>query len=145
MSLTKSGLRPGATTSHVPCQESDVEDGEIVESPTLNAKPGTLSPAVSLLSSTSHLQVRDYNNSLSRPPSSVTSLSPSSSHVASCVEYTMSPEELDSAKSIVLDLLGWGVEPEYLVECGVSAAVIYRIFTDLRLRLPRNLPVEHVY
>jgi hypothetical protein len=51
----------------------------------------------------------------------------------------VSDEELDLAKSIVLDLLGWGVEPEYLIECGVSSHAIYRIFTDLRLRLPSNL------
>ncbi|KAG5651337.1 hypothetical protein H0H81_009025 [Sphagnurus paluster] len=30
--------------------------------------------------------------------------------------HALSPEELDLAKSIVLDLLGWGVEPEYLIE-----------------------------
>ncbi|KAJ7671652.1 hypothetical protein DFH06DRAFT_1178269 [Mycena polygramma] len=53
----------------------------------------------------------------------------------------MTAEELDHAKDIVLDLLGWGVEPEYLVECGVSGAVIHRIFTDLRLRLPKNLAI----
>ncbi|KAF9460395.1 hypothetical protein BDZ94DRAFT_1266133 [Collybia nuda] len=51
----------------------------------------------------------------------------------------LSDEELDHAKSLVLDLLGWGVEPEYLVDCGVSAPVLYRIFTDLHLRLPTNL------
>ncbi|KAF5384225.1 hypothetical protein D9615_003445 [Tricholomella constricta] len=52
---------------------------------------------------------------------------------------TLSPEELELAKNIVLDLLGWGVQPEYLVECGVSSHAIYRIFTDLHLRLPSNL------
>ncbi|KIK76529.1 hypothetical protein PAXRUDRAFT_835319 [Paxillus rubicundulus Ve08.2h10] len=51
----------------------------------------------------------------------------------------MTAENLDRAKSLVLDLLGWGVTPEYLVECGVSAGALYRIFTDLRLRLPANL------
>ena len=52
---------------------------------------------------------------------------------------SVSDEELDLAKSIVLDLLGWGVPPEYLVDCGVSSQVIYKIFTDLHLRLPQNL------
>jgi hypothetical protein len=51
----------------------------------------------------------------------------------------VSDEELDAAKSVVLDLLGWGVEPEYLIECGVSSQAIYRIFTELHLRLPVNL------
>ncbi|KAF9484039.1 hypothetical protein BDN70DRAFT_989839 [Pholiota conissans] len=56
--------------------------------------------------------------------------------------FTLSPEELDLAKDLVLDLLGWGVEPEYLIDSGVSAAVIFRVFTDLNLRLPKNLKVS---
>ena len=38
-----------------------------------------------------------------------------------------------------LDVLGWGVEPEYLVHVGVSEGTIRRVFGDLRLRMPRNL------
>ncbi|KAL4063338.1 hypothetical protein V8B97DRAFT_2061632 [Scleroderma yunnanense] len=51
----------------------------------------------------------------------------------------MTEEELDRAKSVVLDLLGWGVTPEYLVDCGVSPGALVRIFNDLYLRLPTNL------
>ncbi|KAH0831413.1 hypothetical protein J3R83DRAFT_14084 [Lanmaoa asiatica] len=58
--------------------------------------------------------------------------------LASTVE-PMTKEDLDRAKSLVLDLLGWGVTPEYLVDCGLSQGAVHRIFTDLRLRLPRNL------
>jgi len=47
--------------------------------------------------------------------------------------------QIDDAKSLVLDLLGWGVDPEYLVTSGVHPELIYRIFTDLHLRLPKNL------
>jgi hypothetical protein len=61
------------------------------------------------------------------------------SNATSLTEAPVSDEELDVAKSIVLDLLGWGVEPEYLIECGVSSQAIYRIFTELHLRLPTNL------
>ncbi|KAG6831080.1 hypothetical protein H0H87_006196 [Tephrocybe sp. NHM501043] len=50
-----------------------------------------------------------------------------------------SKQELELAKDVVLDLLGWGVQPEYLVDCGISSHAIYRIFTDLNLRLPSNL------
>lgn len=50
--------------------------------------------------------------------------------------------KLDLAKDIVLDLLGWGVTPEYLVEAGVSSAALYAIFTDLHLRLPSNLDMS---
>ncbi|KAF8417902.1 hypothetical protein L210DRAFT_987708 [Boletus edulis BED1] len=61
----------------------------------------------------------------------------------------MTKEHLDRAKSLVLDLLGWDVTLEYLVERGLSSAAIYAIFTDLRLRLPSNtntlspLPSHH--
>jgi len=51
----------------------------------------------------------------------------------------VSPDNLTTAKEIVLDLLGWGVPPEYLVSSGVSPEAIYRIFTDLNLSLPTNL------
>ena len=47
--------------------------------------------------------------------------------------------QIDEAKNLVLDLLGWGVDPEYLVTSGVHPELIYRIFTDLNLRLPTNL------
>ncbi|KAF4613203.1 hypothetical protein D9613_010954 [Agrocybe pediades] len=49
------------------------------------------------------------------------------------------PDDLAAAKEIVLDLLGWGVKAEDLVSSGVSPEAIYRIFTDLNLRLPGNL------
>jgi hypothetical protein len=47
--------------------------------------------------------------------------------------------QYDTTKDIVLDLLGWGVPPEYLVECGVSREVIYYVFLELNLRRPTNL------
>jgi hypothetical protein len=65
---------------------------------------------------------------------------PSSSR--SLIVIPVTKEDLDRAKSLVLDLLGWGVTPEYLVECGLSPSVVYKIFTDLRLRLPSNLEVS---
>ncbi|KJA23935.1 hypothetical protein HYPSUDRAFT_564161 [Hypholoma sublateritium FD-334 SS-4] len=61
---------------------------------------------------------------------------------ASSSELLLTPEELHLAKILVLDLLGWGVAPEYLVESGISAQAIFRIFTDLNLRLPTNLVVS---
>ncbi|KAF9531087.1 hypothetical protein CPB83DRAFT_849314 [Crepidotus variabilis] len=56
--------------------------------------------------------------------------------------FPLSQEELDEAKTIVLDLLGWGVDPEYLVTSGLSPAVVFRVFNDLHLRLPTNLDVS---
>ena len=51
----------------------------------------------------------------------------------------MTEGQIDGAKGLVLDLLGWGVDPEHLVTAGVRPKLFYRIFTDLNLRLPTNL------
>ncbi|KAH0832036.1 hypothetical protein J3R83DRAFT_12942 [Lanmaoa asiatica] len=52
---------------------------------------------------------------------------------------TMTQDQYNTAKDIVLDLLGWGVPPEYLLECGLSRHVIFYVFSELNLRLPSNL------
>lgn len=68
-------------------------------------------------------------------------------HVTTCIPtwtdsgYLVTPQELQEAKNLVLDLLGWGVSPEYFIVAGISPEAIYRIFTDLNLRLPSNLEV----
>ncbi|KAI0328887.1 hypothetical protein GY45DRAFT_941144 [Cubamyces sp. BRFM 1775] len=51
----------------------------------------------------------------------------------------MTQAQYDTAKDIVLDLLGWGVSPEYLVNCGLSREIVYYVFVELNLRLPSNL------
>ncbi|KAI0693975.1 hypothetical protein BC835DRAFT_1351463 [Cytidiella melzeri] len=51
----------------------------------------------------------------------------------------MTQTQYDTAKDLVLDLLGWGVPPEYLVGCGLSREIIYFVFLELNLRLPTNL------
>lgn len=48
-------------------------------------------------------------------------------------------EQLHRAKTLILDLLGWGVPPEYLLQRGVSLSLLYTVFTDLRLRLPDSI------
>jgi len=58
------------------------------------------------------------------------------------IQHTpLTESQIDDAKNLVLDLLGWGVDPEYLVTSGVHPELIYRIFTDLNLRLPTNLVI----
>jgi len=47
--------------------------------------------------------------------------------------------QYDTAKEVVLDILGYGVPPEYLIDCGISKEIIYYVFTELNLRLPSNL------
>lgn len=51
----------------------------------------------------------------------------------------MTQAQYDTAKDILLDLLGWGVPPEYLLNCGLSREIIYYVFIELNLRLPANL------
>ncbi|GLB38374.1 hypothetical protein LshimejAT787_0502390 [Lyophyllum shimeji] len=47
--------------------------------------------------------------------------------------------QYDRAKDTVLDLLGWGVAPEYLVDCGLTREIVFYVFSELNLRLPENL------
>ncbi|THG97297.1 hypothetical protein EW026_g4670 [Hermanssonia centrifuga] len=54
---------------------------------------------------------------------------------------SMTQAQYNTAKDIVLDLLGWGVPPEYLVSCGLSREIVYYVFIELNLRLPNNLDV----
>lgn len=51
----------------------------------------------------------------------------------------MTMDEYDTAKDIILDLLGWGVPPEFLVDCGLTKALVFYVFNELNLRLPNNL------
>ena len=55
------------------------------------------------------------------------------------VIYIVTDEQLHQAKVLILDLLGWGVPPEYLVQRGISLALLYTVFTDLRLQLPDSI------
>lgn len=51
-------------------------------------------------------------------------------------------DQFNLAKELVLDLLGWGVSPEYLVDCGLTREAVFYSFTELNLRLPKNLDVS---
>ena len=53
--------------------------------------------------------------------------------------FLVTLDEYNVAKDLVLDLLGWNVPPEYLLECGLSRHVIFYVFSELNLRLPSNL------
>lgn len=56
----------------------------------------------------------------------------------------MTQAQYDAAKDIVLDLLGWGVPPDYLVSCGVSREIMFYVFTELNLRLPPNFDASGI-
>lgn len=51
----------------------------------------------------------------------------------------MTQKQYDTAKDIILDLLGWGVPSEYLVSCGISREIVYYAFIDFNLRHPDSL------
>ncbi|KAJ7819385.1 hypothetical protein B0H14DRAFT_2836664 [Mycena olivaceomarginata] len=57
---------------------------------------------------------------------------------------SMNQDQYDTAKDIVLDLLGWGVPPDYLVDCNLSREIVYYVFSELNLRLPLNLDVTNL-
>ncbi|TFK28326.1 hypothetical protein FA15DRAFT_701212 [Coprinopsis marcescibilis] len=127
--------------------QSQDDDNKFAAPPRLRARP-SLSTTASMLPPDSPLSdrsnpptsasVSNAYTMASTPTSTPTTLS--SNQRPLWDHYTnLSIDDLDRAKTLVLDLLGWGVEPEYLVTCGVSSQLIYRVFTDLNLRLPGNL------
>ena len=54
---------------------------------------------------------------------------------------TVTQAQYDTAKDIILDLLGWGVPPDYLIRCGLSREMVYYAFLDFNLRLPDNFDI----
>ncbi|KAG1755290.1 uncharacterized protein EDB91DRAFT_285327 [Suillus paluster] len=125
--------------------QDNLEEGEITEedvSSTASTPPRIVGQLLKISSDTSLPSTSAQSSRLSSPSttacgSAATSTTPQYSDVRS-----MTREDLDHTKNLVLDLLGWGVSPEYLVEAGVSAGVLYRVFTDLNLRLPTNLVIS---
>ncbi|KAL5519886.1 hypothetical protein ACEPAG_1546 [Sanghuangporus baumii] len=65
---------------------------------------------------------------------------PSEDHVRPGLKMNM--EQFNLAKELILDLLGWGVSPEYLVDCGLTREAVFYTFTELNLKLPQNLDVS---
>jgi hypothetical protein len=53
-------------------------------------------------------------------------------------------EELNQAKGLILDLLGWGLSPENLVEAGISKQCLVPCLRELKLRLPSNIDLSDV-
>ena len=53
--------------------------------------------------------------------------------------FAVTQRQYDTVKEVILDILGYGVPPEYLIDCGISKEIIYYVFTELNLCLPSNL------
>lgn len=54
----------------------------------------------------------------------------------------MTHNQYDTLKDIILDLLGWGVPPAHLIDCGVSREAVFYIFSELNLALPDGFDVS---
>ncbi|KZP16096.1 hypothetical protein FIBSPDRAFT_866331 [Athelia psychrophila] len=114
----------------------DVEDGEITEDDTVLAP--TVSPVENNPAPSTPIQAdADAAAANGVSPTAANAHGVLQAHPAGT--EPLQPQEIARAKDIVLDLLGWGVTPEYLVDAGVSSAALYAIFKDLNLRLPSNL------
>ena len=74
-----------------------------------------------------------------RPGLSCAPISNSNILVSSDQRFAVTQKRYDTAKEVILDVLGYGVPPEYLIDCGLSREIIYYVFTELNLRLPNNL------
>lgn len=55
----------------------------------------------------------------------------------------MTQDQFDTIKDIVLDLLGWGVPPAYLVDC-VSREAVFYVFSELNLALPEDFDASGI-
>ncbi|KAG2046559.1 hypothetical protein BDR06DRAFT_964969 [Suillus hirtellus] len=122
--------------------QDNLEEGEISEedtSSTASTSPRIAGQLLNISSGTSHSSDSAQSSRLPSPSITACGLTATSTTPQRPDMGPMTRQDLDHTKNLVLDLLGWGVSPEYLVEAGVSAGVIYRVFTDLNLRLPTNL------
>ncbi|KAI0647762.1 hypothetical protein C8Q79DRAFT_905157 [Trametes meyenii] len=130
-------------------EEGEISDSEIAPS-TPNARSEPKSPVLTKTSSIVRGQPKQPHDStppsvavlpqdIIAPQASVPSMAfhVDENHVRPGLALTQA--QYDTAKDIVLDLLGWGVPPEYLVSCGLSRALVYYVFVELNLRLPSNL------
>ncbi|KZT09380.1 uncharacterized protein LAESUDRAFT_756996 [Laetiporus sulphureus 93-53] len=101
------------------------------ESTVIIVKPPQPPPSAASVASTSQLVPP-------RPPPFVIN----ANHIRPGLEMTQA--QYNAAKDIILDLLGWGVPPEFLVSCGVSREIVFYVFSELNLRLPSNLDLTGV-
>ena len=54
----------------------------------------------------------------------------------------MSEKTFDGAKNTIVELLELGVPPEHFLEIGINRETIFHAFTELKIKLPRNLDIS---
>ncbi|KAG9096862.1 hypothetical protein FRC06_008251 [Ceratobasidium sp. 370] len=118
----------------------DTEDGEIFEDQNKN---GSANDATEILGETASPVTRQNEDT----PHSDQSREPTGTSRESSLDNSkfirpsldMTARDLDEAKRLILDLLGLGVTPEYLVDCGISSQCLAVCFYEMNLRFPLNL------
>ncbi|KAF8527572.1 hypothetical protein BU17DRAFT_81778 [Hysterangium stoloniferum] len=88
------------------------------------------------------LQARQSVVSLSHDERHRPSLVVSPSHARPALDMTA--DEFLEAKSIILDLLGWGVPADYFMDCGLTREALFYAFSELNLKLPVNFNAEGI-
>ncbi|KAJ7175950.1 hypothetical protein C8R46DRAFT_1080160 [Mycena filopes] len=117
-------------------EEGEISDSEEALSKPASSKPPRDTPTVVKVESPTH----DFLDRIRAPPPlSLGEQLIDADHVRPGL--LMNQDQYDTAKDIVLDLLGWGVPPDYLVDCNLSREIVFYVFTELNLRLPHNLDV----
>ncbi|KAJ6605679.1 hypothetical protein B0H10DRAFT_2076626, partial [Mycena sp. CBHHK59/15] len=135
----------------VPLKDShpDMEDGQLREEGEISDSEDSASKSIPGPSAVVKAESPTYNllDRIEDPPHPRPSLTPiplgdhfvDADHVRPGL--AMNQDQYDTAKDIVLDLLGWGVPPDYLVDCNLSREIVYYVFSELNLRLPQNLDI----
>ncbi|KAG8745966.1 hypothetical protein FRC10_006529 [Ceratobasidium sp. 414] len=130
----------GATELH--SVDADTEDGEIFEDS--QNKNGSGNGAIEAPGETALLLIRQNEDTSVHSDQFLGSAGPPcepSSDISKFVRpsLNMTANDLDEAKRLILDLLGLGVTPEYLVDCGISSQCLAVCFYEMNLRFPLNL------
>ncbi|KAJ6477342.1 hypothetical protein C8R47DRAFT_1219894 [Mycena vitilis] len=123
-------------------EEGEISDSEEASSKPVS-KPALDRPTVVKVESPTHNVLDRIRDSHLGPPLTPLSLREQividPEHVRPGLSMTQ--DQYDTAKDIILDLLGWGVPPDYLVDCNLSREIVYYVFSELNLRLPHNLDI----
>ncbi|KAG8719740.1 hypothetical protein FRC08_002099 [Ceratobasidium sp. 394] len=119
----------------------DTEDGEIFED---QNKKESAKGAIEIPGETVSPATRQNDDSLlhsdeSREPAGTSHEPPLDNTKFIRPSLNMTARDLDEAKRLILDLLGLGVTPEYLVDCGISSQCLAVCFYEMNLRFPLNL------
>ncbi|OJA16872.1 hypothetical protein AZE42_11242 [Rhizopogon vesiculosus] len=126
-------------------EEGEITEEDVSSTTSTSVPPKITFPLLKISSGTLRVPSESESAQSSRLSSPAISCGSTMTATPTIPQYSeldtrpMTREDLDHAKDLVLDLLGWGVSPQYLIEAGVSMGILHRVFTELNLRLPTNL------